>query len=321
MKNVNKWIYVGSLSGLFVFAIFCSGCGTMKTTNTSRTATEQLLVTNAIDKAIDEIDFRVLSGKTVFLDSAPASGATDTAYLSSAIRQQLMANGAQLKEKKEDAEIVVELRAGGIGTDENEVVYGIPELTAPTGITGGSISLPEFAIAKKLGQTAYAKIAIFAYDRATGTPIWQSGTAQQEAKVKSLWVLGGGPYRKGEILEPPKYAGRIEAAPIVNPTNQNASVAVNNQALFVQHKSAEKPAETVAQKETPANPAAAAEKSSVEAKPAVAPAMAAAPVVPAGNVPPVYTPLPQSAAPAVPDIPDYMQPTATMATAPQNTVR
>lgn len=311
MKKVFKWFFIGSFSGLVLLFLLNAGCGTMKTTNTSRTATEQLLVTNAIDKAVDEIDFHVLSGKTVFLDSAPASGATDTAYLSSAVRQQLMANGAQLKEKKEDAEIVLELRAGGIGTDENETVYGIPEITAPTGLTGGSVSLPEFALAKRLGQTAYAKIAVFAYDRATGTPIWQSGTAQQEANVRSLWVLGGGPYRKGEALNPPKYAGQVEAAPVVNPTVRSASVPVNNQALFVQQKPANVQ-EAVAQNEKP---------TSDTAKTAPPAPVVATPVV-AANIAPTYTPLPSDNSQPVPDIPSYMQqPAASMATNPQNAIR
>ena len=38
------------------------GCGTVKTSGTTRTATEQLLLTNAWDSAVQKVDFRPLAG-------------------------------------------------------------------------------------------------------------------------------------------------------------------------------------------------------------------------------------------------------------------
>ena len=51
-----------------VMAACAVGCGTTRWTDTQRTATEQLLVTDAIDRAVSQVNLRSLAGHTVFLD-------------------------------------------------------------------------------------------------------------------------------------------------------------------------------------------------------------------------------------------------------------
>ena len=46
---------------------------------------------------------------------------------------------------------------------------------------------------------AAAKIAAFAYDRETRTPLWQSGVNSSLATAKDTWVLGVGPFQGGTI--------------------------------------------------------------------------------------------------------------------------
>jgi len=54
------------LDGLVLaFSVVLAGCGTTK----SRSATEQLLISDAVDRAIAIIDFSPLADKTVFLDT------------------------------------------------------------------------------------------------------------------------------------------------------------------------------------------------------------------------------------------------------------
>ena len=45
-----------------------SGCSATKTTNTSRSAVEQLLVSNAVDQSLNKVDFSPFSGHTVYLE-------------------------------------------------------------------------------------------------------------------------------------------------------------------------------------------------------------------------------------------------------------
>ncbi len=47
-------------------------------------------------------------------------------YVISGIRQQMLAAGCNLVEKKEEAELICEARCGALGTDGHSVIYGIP---------------------------------------------------------------------------------------------------------------------------------------------------------------------------------------------------
>ncbi|MBR0237950.1 MAG: hypothetical protein IJQ39_07665 [Thermoguttaceae bacterium] len=237
MFEITKFCRCVIAAALVVLLTLC-GCGTMKTTNTKRTATEQLLVSDAVDRAIDEIDFSVLAGKSVFLDSSSLADGEDSKYLSSSIRQQILSCGAYLKEKKDDADYVVELRAGALGTDEQQIIYGIPELTVPTFVGSATMTIPEISVAKKVGQRATAKIAVFAYNRKTGFPLWQSGSREKDSNVRSLWVLGGGPYRTGDIIDKPELCDQnvnIPLADMWDSKERDTKLNVCDQAFFVQN--------------------------------------------------------------------------------------
>lgn len=236
MVVINKSCRVVSVIAIICTLALC-GCGTMKTTNSKRTATEQLIVTDAVDRAIDEIDFSVLAGKAVFIDVSPLADGEDSKYLASSIRQQVLSCGGLLKEKKDDADYVLEIRAGALGTDEQQIIYGIPELTVPTFVGSATMTIPEISVAKRVGQRATAKIAVFAYNRKTGFPLWQSGSREKDSNVRSLWVLGGGPYRTGDIIDKPELCDSNVSVPLAelwDTKDRNMQLNVRDQAYFVQ---------------------------------------------------------------------------------------
>ena len=67
------------------------------------------------------------------------------------------------------------------------------DLTIPTG------TIPELPLVKRSRQTATAKLAIFAYDRASGQLVWSSGTMLDQADTKNVFVGGFGPIKSGSI--------------------------------------------------------------------------------------------------------------------------
>jgi hypothetical protein len=199
-----------------------TGCGTTKFTDTSRTAIEQLLISDAMDQAISRLDFRAVAGKNVYLDSSPLSAVTDSAYLISTMRQHMLAAGCILKEDREDADYVVEVRAGAVGTDRRDVVFGMPAteisgLVPLAGLPGIPAAVPEMPLAKKTEQRAVAKIAVFAYNRHTGRPIWQSGSVPIESTAKHVWVLGAGPFERGSIFDGTEFVGNRIKIPLLRP--------------------------------------------------------------------------------------------------------
>jgi hypothetical protein len=186
-----------------------AGCGTTRMTDSSRAATEMLLISQAADNAVAQIDFTPLAGKTVFLDATgiPEKDVVDRGYLISLVRQQLVAAGALLHDEKPRAEYVVDLRSGGLGTDRHSMLIGTPAVQLPTVVPGIPTSLPEIALMKKNDQRGVAKIAVFAYNRTTGRALWQSGTVEAESRSKDTWVFGAGPFSRGSIRRRTELAG------------------------------------------------------------------------------------------------------------------
>jgi len=182
------------------------GCGTTRMSDSKRTATEQMLVSSAIERAVMRVDMQALKGQSVFLDATCMDDANDGKYLTSALRHQLLASGCRLSEKREDADVIVEARAGAIGTDRNELVFGLPSTSIT--LKGNETAVPELAIAKRSDQRAVAKISLCAYDRLTGQPIWQSGVENVVSHSRDRWLFGTGPFQDGEIHEEPLFAGR-----------------------------------------------------------------------------------------------------------------
>lgn len=186
-----------------------AGCGTTKWSDTPRTATEQLIISTAIDRAINNIDFKPLAGKTVFFDAQYLTGVVDMNYVISSMRQRMLAQGCVLKMNKDEADYVVEARAGAVGTNQHNVLIGIPAISVPTGglMPGVPSAIPEIPFAKTTDQKGVAKIAAFAYNQHTGQAVWQSGTFPVVSNAKDTWFLGTGPFQRGSIYDGTHFAG------------------------------------------------------------------------------------------------------------------
>jgi len=194
-------------------AVLLAGCGTTRSTDTARTATEQLLISDAIDRAVQAIDFQPLAGQTVFLDDARLKGVTDRNYLVSTLRQHLLASGCTIKDQRDEADFVVEARAGAVGTDRNDLLFGIPATNVPQFLPfqGVPAAIPEVPLAKRRDQRGIAKLSLFAYHRETGLPVWQSGLAVRESSSNDVWVFGAGPFEHGTVQRSKMLATRKEA--------------------------------------------------------------------------------------------------------------
>lgn len=232
--------------GLLALLVVCgllSGCGTTKWTDTRRSATEQLLISDAMDRAVSELDFRALAGKTIYLDDGPLKTVTDSEYLISSLRQHMLASGCVLKDKSE-ADYIVEARAGAVGTDRHELFYGIPSVNIPTVIPvagyGIPPRIPEVPFITRDDQRAVAKIAVFAYHRDTGLPLWQSGIVPAESNAKAVWVFGAGPFQRGSIYQGTEFAGEELNIPLIDLGGRGQgraeSISVADEAYFVQSR-------------------------------------------------------------------------------------
>ena len=188
------------------------GCGTTRWSDTRRTATEQLLISDAVDRAVNQVDLSVLAGKTVYFDDEALEDAVDQGYVVGSLRQHLLAHGCYLKERRSEAEYVVEARTGAVGTDRHDLLYGMPATNLP-GLFPLAVpfvppSIPELPFAKRTDQMGVVKLAVFAYHRETGMPVWQSGVITESSRAKDIWVMGAGPFQKGTIYDGTAFAGQ-----------------------------------------------------------------------------------------------------------------
>lgn len=165
----------------------------MKTTNTARTGMEQMLVSNAVDQSLNKIDFQPFAGRTVFLEEKYLDS-VDSKYVASSIRHRMMKSGARLAAKAEEAEVVVEVRSGGIGTDTSDSFLGIPEITLP-----GMVTLPEVRFLTRKQQSGIAKIGLVAYDAKTKQALGTGGMSLAKADDNNLYILGVGPWQDGSV--------------------------------------------------------------------------------------------------------------------------
>jgi hypothetical protein len=194
-------------AALSLAALSVIGCGTVKQTGTARTGTEQLLLTNAWDRAVQKVDFRPLTGVPVFLDTTNVT-AVDQGWVVSSLRQAMLTQGVLLRQKAEQAQFIVEARVGAYGTDSYNWMLGIPQTTIPQTITGlPAGTIPEMSIAKSSDQHAVAKMALFAYDRTSGQLVWTSGTQLEQSNAKDRYIGGVGPIQSGSIRGGTEFVG------------------------------------------------------------------------------------------------------------------
>ncbi len=205
------------LSLLLATALMQAGCGTVRNTNTPRTGTEQILLTDAFDQALGRIDFSPLQGIPVYFDTKNIE-AIDKGWVISAIRESMLVRGVRLMEKPEQASVIIEGRIGAFGTEDHSFLIGIPQMTIPMTLTGMPTgSLPEIALLKKNDQYALSKLALFGYDRASGGVVWTSGTSTAYANSKNLFIGGLGPIQSGSHKKKPEFMGLVLPQMTVQP--------------------------------------------------------------------------------------------------------
>lgn len=298
-----------------------TGCGTTKWSDSPRTATEQLLVSDAVDRAISQIDFTALANQDVYVDTRYIVTALDQNYVVSTLRQHMLASGCVIKDKPEEATYIVEVRSGGLGTNRQDLLFGVPATNVPTPglLPAGSAAIPEIALMKRTNQQAVCKIAVYAYERVSGRPVWQSGNRKVASRAKDSWFLGAGPFQKGNIYDGTAFAGEKLGGPLFKGKSQTAEASVGMERTFDKkgpmYAGGENPPATVNHAgyltELPKTDTATAQKPAAPAaSPATAPAAAPAeakpaekpPEKPAEQKPPkaAYTPPPASTSPPPP---------------------
>ena len=199
------WLLALMLSAVFFAG---QGCATIRVTDPPRTATELFLLSTAAGEAISQLSTDALRDRLVWVETQYLSDARETSVelslLVGELRARLLQSGVRLVEKRDQAEVVLEVRSGGVGVDRLEFLLGLPAAYFPgvagaTGPGGVPIATPELAILKSTRQNGFASVAFVAYVAKTGELIAASGPFVGRTKREDFWIFGTGPRTVGDI--------------------------------------------------------------------------------------------------------------------------
>lgn len=196
------------------------GCATIRVTDPPRTASEEFLLSGAAQKAVDQLTVDALRDRLVWIETGYLISTTqpfdrsflegevrqpsfEDVYLIAAMRAKLLSSGVRLAKRRDQAQVVVELRSGGLSIDRIEFLLGIPSTAVPTSygntISEVAVATPELAILKSTKQHGFASVAYVAYWADTGELLTASGPYIGRTIREDYWILGTGPRTIGDI--------------------------------------------------------------------------------------------------------------------------
>ena len=145
--------------------VLLSGCATVRESYPSRTATEQLLISDAAEDAAGQPKLKIPGKQNCFLDTTNFEG-VDAKYAVSAIRQKLMEQGIALMETRDLADVIIEIRAGALSIDSKGRQIALPGLPIDRILpVSNPLTFNQWTSRTDLG---IAKISAFAYYKKTG---------------------------------------------------------------------------------------------------------------------------------------------------------
>ena len=153
---------------LILAMLALGACTTTRETSTQRSATEQLLISTAVDRAIARVNLKIPVGTKVFVKADQLQGSDDGKYAAGEMKDRLLRNGANLVDDKGKADAVVEVRAGALSIDEKQTLVGIDTFDAPIPFAGQAAKIPQIAVYKDSVRQGVAKIAAFGYSTSDG---------------------------------------------------------------------------------------------------------------------------------------------------------
>src|SRR5689334_21214860 len=148
-----------------------SGCTTIKESDTARTGIEQLLISSAVDRSLDKVDLAPIAIAKVFVETKYLD-CVDKNYIIVAVHQRLLQRNCTIVEKPEEAQVVLQVGSGGVGTDRHELFVGIPEIPL---LPPSPIAIPKLALFTRTKAMGTAKLVVVAYDTATKRAVINSG--------------------------------------------------------------------------------------------------------------------------------------------------
>lgn len=190
-----------SMAALSLAALL-AGCTSTRETSPARSATEQLLVSTAIDRAVEHLDLAVPTGTKVFVDAEQLEGG-DGKYAAAVLKDHLLRRGAHLVADRGKADAVVEIRAGALSIDDKKTLVGTDSFEVPVPFAGQAASIPEIALYRHKQRLGVAKLAATGYRTTDGGLLATTGPQFGYSHVDERLLLFFFSWRSSDLPQEP----------------------------------------------------------------------------------------------------------------------
>lgn len=177
------------------FIIFIlSGCAATRLTTSEKTAVEQALLSQSIERNLQNIKIPKGLNRLVYIDSKALRSipcgdkscfSVDTTLAYNFIIQKLLKSGYRITKDSTLAELFIHPRIEFVGIDDSDSLLGFPSIPIPLpGV--GTIQTPEVSLFGSKKQHGRAKFNILATDAKEGSLVF-SETARSKDTYYNRW--------------------------------------------------------------------------------------------------------------------------------------
>ena len=152
-----------------------------------------MLLSDAVEQSLSKIDFSPLTGQQVYVEEKYLE-CVDKPFVVGSIRHQVLRAGGRLVASADTADVIMELRSGGVGTDTSEAFLGTPEIALP-----GMLTIPEIRLAERKTQYGYAKLGLVLYDAKSLQVQGKGGMSLAQSDDNNWFMFGVGPFQNGSL--------------------------------------------------------------------------------------------------------------------------
>lgn len=206
------------ISILLASCCLLSACGVSRDSSKSpRAATEQLLLSQAVERSLEEVSVPVLTDAAVVMEVAGLT--PDQYYVRDAVAGHLAkTQGVRVVDTRSQAKYVVHVMVQALGTELDQSFFGMPQ------VQGGliPIALPEIPLYKFVREIGYVRYGMNIYEAATGrlvmTTPWYTKTAAWRQYTIFIFLT----FRTSTLTDPPELS-RPPAVPIITPLPKEPS--------------------------------------------------------------------------------------------------
>ena len=200
------------LCSVIAALILLSACGVSRDASKSpRAATEQLLLSQAVERSLEDVSVPMLKDATVVMEVAGLT--PDQFYVRDAVAGHLArTQGVRIMGFRDQAKYVVRVMIQALGTELDQSFFGMPQ------VQGGliPIALPELPLYKFIREIGYVRYSMNIYEAATGklalTTPWYTKTAAWRQYTVFIFLT----FRTSTLTDPPELS-RPPAVPILTP--------------------------------------------------------------------------------------------------------